>query len=101
MILLGPAGGRGNSDMSFCLARGVVKCVRPLWTTLPMEDGDEVPETIEPPPQEYACLRLWSLKGFALGLVLASQNQTLEETASELREGFPGRINRHEGEPGR
>lgn len=39
-----------------------------------MEDGDEVPETIES-PQQYFCLRIWSLKSITLGLVLAFQNQ--------------------------
>lgn len=67
MILLGPAGGRGNSDMSFCLARGVVKCVRPLWTTLPMEDGDEVPETIEPPPPGICLSQVMVFKKFCSG----------------------------------
>lgn len=86
--------------MSFCLARGVVKCVRPLWTTLPMEDGDEVPETIELPPAIFLPQDMVFKKHHS-GIGAGIPESTLEETASELREGLPGKISRGEEEPGR
>lgn len=87
--------------MSFCLARDVAKCVRPLWTTLPMEDGDEVPETIEFPHPGIFLSQVMIFKKLCSWIGAGIPESTLEETASELREGLPGKISRGEGEPGR